>query len=595
MPYEVVDPPRGLSYAAPAIDFGIIGNLPETYYKGQQNRRTEDIASTFKGGLPIDPTTGQPDYAKAMAMLAAKGDIGAVNRLASPQLDQSLIQRAGQISPLLGGASTAGATAAAPQMPSPAPAAPQSIPAPPVGPPARGGGDNAGSVVDIVSSRLPQDSPTTGAVIVNIAKAAGVDPNAPLDPQQSARVQRMADAYAARTGQARAPTGPAQAAGPPAATVDARFPVMAAAGGPSGLPQIVPGGGQPETARTAETQTPPPPNAAPAQGLAGGQQAGPTPIIPPVPLPPGYTDPQQAIMALRREAARRAAGGARPEEIKQLDGWADRIETSIAPMKLGQSDTIIDPRTQQVLAQGPMAKALAGGAGGINPATLDADAERYRQTGQLPPNMGRGVQGQAEAAAIRARAVEHEVAAGGNPSEWPTRWQEYRATGIGLSAGARTQATREKNLDLILKVTDAAIPAALEQSAKVARTGWVPINRIIQKGEVMASNPELRAFGMANLQLAEGWARAMNPTGVMRESDREKALEFLSTADSPETYRRLVMQLQTQIRRERDSIKGGSLAPASDRPDTPAPGGGAQGGAVVRWERGADGQLRPAQ
>jgi hypothetical protein len=73
---------------------------------------------------------------------------------------------------------------------------------------------------------------------------------------------------------------------------------------------------------------------------------------------------------------------------------------------------------------------------------------------------------------------------------------------------------------------------------------------------VIASNPELRRFGMANLQLAEHWARAMNPTGVMRESDRDLALGFLSTADTKDTYRQVVNQLKTQITRERDAVRG---------------------------------------
>src|ERR1051326_5679264 len=163
MAYEFVDPPRGLSYAAPAIDFGIIGDLPKTYRDAQKARREEDIATTFKGGLPIDPTTGQPDYAKAMAMLAAKGDIGAVSKLAGPQLDQSLIQRAGQISPLLGGASPAGGASAAPSNPAPMPAAPQSLPAPPVGPPARGGGGSGGGAVGIRGGALSPGQPATAA------------------------------------------------------------------------------------------------------------------------------------------------------------------------------------------------------------------------------------------------------------------------------------------------------------------------------------------------------------------------------------------------------------------------------------------------
>lgn len=182
-------------------------------------------------------------------------------------------------------------------------------------------------------------------------------------------------------------------------------------------------------------------------------------------------------------------------------------------------------------------------------------------------NVGRGTQGDEKLTAIKNRAAQILVDEGGmKPAEAAThissRVQEFRARGIGLSAEARTAANREANLNIILKATEAAIPAALEASRAVSRTGWVPINKIIQSGQVIASNPELREFGMANLQLAEHWARAMNPTGVMRESDRDKALEFLSTADSQPTYERAVNQLHKQIKREQAAV-------ASMRPVVP--------------------------
>lgn len=185
---------------------------------------------------------------------------------------------------------------------------------------------------------------------------------------------------------------------------------------------------------------------------------------------------------------------------------------------------------------------------------------------------------------IMNRAYQIMEEQGIDPSSRTTAWQDFRARGIGESAGARTEATREKSLELILRAADAAIPAALEQSEKVSRTGWVPLNQIIQKGEVIASDPELKTFGMANLQLAEHWARAMNPMGVMREGDRDLALHFLSTADSKETYRRAVMQLKTQIEREFSAVKagkeGGDGADAlrgADATSAPAPKGGSSG------------------
>jgi len=587
--YSVGNAPGAVSYAAPLLDFSPLGNLGDSYYRGQNAQRQAAVADAFKGQqLPLDPSTGLPDYGKIMQVLASKGGIDAITKLAPSAAEQSLISRAGQISPLLSGG---GATPASGGGPAPTPgsfpamavgggsgvSAPQSLPAPPgaqASPSYVQGGDKPGSVVDLVSSRLPQDSPTTGAVISNIAKSVGVDPNSTLTPEQSALVTRRLDGYVARTGARGAPAGGAASPGGQAAALTperlvaagftperlANLGVQDRAVGATVEDRFGPAGpaAQPAAAAPAAATAP----GAAAQSISGGQR-----IVPEVPLPPGYTDPQKAIMALRSEAARRSANPYDKQGL-MLTQWADKIEASLQPIKIGQAETIYSP-TGQVLAQGPLAAAY-GARGGSPSPTIDADAERYRQTGTLPPNMGRGIQGQQEAQAIRMRATELEIASGGNPADLPKRWQEFRAQGIGMNTGERVRASREENLNLILKVTDAAIPAALEQSEKVWRTGFVPLNRIIQGGEIMTSDPELRAFGMANLQLAEGWARAMNPTGVMRNDDREKALSFLSTADSAATYKRLVMQLKTQITRERDSIKSGS--PMRQGDSAPAPG-----------------------
>ena len=150
-----------------------------------------------------------------------------------------------------------------------------------------------------------------------------------------------------------------------------------------------------------------------------------------------------------------------------------------------------------------------------------------------------------------------------NPHATSEEIQAFQARQAELSAQGRTKGTREANLDIILRVTDSAIPAAIEASEKVPRGSFVPLNQIIQKGKIATSDPALMQFGMANLQLAEGWARAMNPTGVMRESDRDKALSFLSTATSKETYKVLVEQLRTQIQRERAAIQSGTKSTIS--------------------------------
>src|ERR1051326_733657 len=593
MAYEFVDPPRGLSYAAPAIDFGIIGDLPKTYRDAQKARREEDIATTFKGGLPIDPTTGQPDYAKAMAMLAAKGDIGAVSKLAGPQLDQSLIQRAGQISPLLGGASPAGGASAAPSNPAPMPAAPQSLPAPPVGPPARGGGDSAGSVVDIVAARLPQDSQATGAVIANIARAAGVDPNAPLTPEQSAKVTRMVEGYAARTGAARPPTAPAQpVAATPADTVGARFPAMGGAGGPSGLAQIVPGGGSPEAPRVAEGPAPSP-NAAQVRGVQGQPQG---PIFPQVPLPPGYKpgQEQEAIMAMRREAVQRAAKGARPEEVNQLAGWADKIEASLQPLKVGPNDTYLDRRTGQPIYQG--ASSL------LDPETITFMAEQYRagDTSVLQ-NLGRGAQGAQNIVRLREEGARQNKAMGVGGADQANRNAEF----FGVNAGQRTLGTRSANIELAATEFKQVLPIVSKASLAVDRTNYPTLNSVFQAVAQGTGDTKIVAFASGVNTLINLYARAISPTGVPTVSDKDHAREILDKAWSQGQFDAATGMMAQEIdaalnspEKVRDDMRKrflGGQGGAQAAPREPASQSGDTAAGVGRWEGGPGGRLRPAQ
>lgn len=148
--------------------------------------------------------------------------------------------------------------------------------------------------------------------------------------------------------------------------------------------------------------------------------------------------------------------------------------------------------------------------------------------------------------------------------------QTYNARNVGGTAGARTEATRAANLDIIINSTMAAIPQALAASAAVPRGSWVPVNKAIQKYQAGTSDPQLAAFAVANLQIGELWARAMNPTGVMREGDRELALSNLSTATSPETYKVVLDQVMQAMRRE----KGAVLQTEKERGGSPNPDAG---------------------
>lgn len=263
-----------------------------------------------------------------------------------------------------------------------------------------------------------------------------------------------------------------------------------------------------------------------------------------------------------------APGGYRPigpadPAYKASVAKAEAMAKGDVPTVMGSGSAIVIPN--KVGAEGSIFKNSMSGGLSDDALTVKANQWNNGDYDGATKNVGRGAQGGATLEAIANKAASLLVEKGMNPEEAAAQtsrnMQAFKASSLGQGAEARTAGVREANLNLILRAADAAIPAALQASHDVARTGFVPLNKIIQGGQVMTSDPTLKRFGMANLQLAEHWARAMNPTGVMRESDRDKALTFLSTADSENTYRQAVDQLHTQIVRERDAVKGSPVTP----------------------------------
>lgn len=76
-----VNPPQGVSYAAPLLDFSPISKLGDRYAQGVKSRSELDTIDTLKQGLPMT-ADGQIDYAAAAQMLAKSGNINAVTTLA---------------------------------------------------------------------------------------------------------------------------------------------------------------------------------------------------------------------------------------------------------------------------------------------------------------------------------------------------------------------------------------------------------------------------------------------------------------------------------------------------------------------------------
>ena len=190
-------------------DFSTFGDPVKTYFEAKDRKAKNDLRDAFKEGVPTLPD-GSIDYSTMQRSLYQKGGFEQGNSLSG------ISARAAELDALRG--------ADGPQIVSPPSAnrTASTVVAPPlnkggVSQPQSGApqGDQPGSIVGVVSSAgIPDD--LAGPVIQQLSALAKTDPNAPLPPEMSQRIQQVAQAAAQRmkTGQAPQPTGvqPQQAA-----------------------------------------------------------------------------------------------------------------------------------------------------------------------------------------------------------------------------------------------------------------------------------------------------------------------------------------------------------------------------------------------
>lgn len=183
--------------------------------------------------------------------------------------------------------------------------------------------------------------------------------------------------------------------------------------------------------------------------------------------------------------------------------------------------------------------------------------------------VGRGIQGSANLA--RYQNMLSQVGRERNlPADTILKAQrEAAAESAAATSAARTSATQSANLSLIATNLDKQLPAAEAMSAKIPRGKYVPLNQLMQAANTQISDPDLLEFKVANLQVAELWARAMNPKGVMRIEDRHLAMDLLNTVTSHEAYVRVLKQLKNFVDREREAVKEFMAAHGGERPDAP--------------------------
>jgi hypothetical protein len=140
----------------------------------------------------------------------------------------------------------------------------------------------------------------------------------------------------------------------------------------------------------------------------------------------------------------------------------------------------------------------------------------------------------------------------------------------GLVSGSRAMGTKEAHFGTAEKAMEESLPLALAASEKIGRTDFRTLTGLIQGGQTEHNNPDLKRLLIATDTAVKDYARTINPSGTLRESDIAYARKILSTVDSPEAYKAALDQLKQEagimsraIRRQKDEMHGRKSEPTS--------------------------------
>ena len=227
--------------------------------------------------------------------------------------------------------------------------------------------------------------------------------------------------------------------------------------------------------------------------------------------------------------------------------------------------------------------------GGEQPApitedTLRMDAFRYLTDGTLPPNMGRGIQGSAQATKIRneaSRLAKEELGMPVDEVRMAQLTNKAQVAAIAQLGRARAQILQSE------KLANYNSDLALKASNEHARSGVPLLNRGVQWAqENLQGDPKLRDFTIANETFISEYAKVMSGgygAAAPTEGAQARAHSILNRAATQEEYAKGVKQLKlemdnrvkslnSQMDEERGRLRGGiGKPPAAPTPAPAAP------------------------
>jgi len=158
-------------------------------------------------------------------------------------------------------------------------------------------------------------------------------------------------------------------------------------------------------------------------------------------------------------------------------------------------------------------------------------------------NLGRGVQGSANVAALRGEITRQMQEQGLTGADIAARLAAF----AGDLSAMRTLGSAASRIDLGAQELQVALPQALELSRKVYRPDFKPIGEIQQAIQGKSSDPDLLEFQQQNQAVINAYAATMSRGGASTVSAAERASTLLSSATGQEAYERQLDRLNKEV------------------------------------------------
>lgn len=265
-----------------------------------------------------------------------------------------------------------------------------------------------------------------------------------------------------------------------------------------------------------------------------------------------------------RERPYRELTAAQREEVdkanKRLDLDVKKMELEgLKPFKIGtHPQTFVDiygvrdPKTGDIRAYDPSTgKLMPPGEGipvaeggitaGMTPAALDAAADRYLQTGQMPPNTGRGRQGPAQISAIQNRAAQMAEERGIKQEDLPKRWQEFKGQQIAIQ---RFMSGPQGNTTRSLGVVVDHLGTARELGDALQNGDIRAFNQLATEWAKQTGNPAPTNFDAVKQIIGAEVIKALGVAGAGSVQERQEAGNAFSRASSPAQLRGAIESVQ---------------------------------------------------